>query len=509
METFCVALVVSGFSLVIGIIFIALSRRHGSGNEDVYISSVLREKNETKKKRNTERIQLRVGVISCVFSGLSFLLALFQLLIAVTGNIPAPLIMIGSAQEAGMFEITIERKNYPFGEIYYCVNQGAPVEYEGAFLVFPQDKVTAYITFFNWSSDCEEKTPQSTAITVRTIATLDSDGNIVLQCETPAGDTDVKNIPLYRSDSDDDIRIIDVKGVARLTVSAEELYRLLSSGKELAATVVVRDPDDLRSIVEVKLTENEPNVDVVMQDMVLYLPHREADPNKTVAQRVWDTEAFESDRVKLIPCSVAGDQTIAIPLTSSAKIQIVSRDPGFTDGPFDAEDAVDFVGSHGILHGIGGSNFSPQADITRGAVVTALHNMAGNPLTEAKKDIYRDVPENKWYTKAVAWASEEDIAVGMNGDRFCPDTPVTRGQFALMLWRYSGKPAATSAGLRRYDDLGGVKGDEHTALCWMLQEGILTDADGASIQPREYVSREDAAVMLMRLCGRLVGMDVG
>ena len=54
-----------------------------------------------------------------------------------------------------------------------------------------------------------------------------------------------------------------------------------------------------------------------------------------------------------------------------------------------------------------------------------------------------------------------------------------------------------------------MKGDEHTALCWMLQEGILTDADGASIQPREYVSREDAAVMLMRLCGRLVGMDVG
>ena len=491
-----------------GIFFIAMSR-HRSDNEDVYVSSALRKQDTAPKKLDTERIQLWTGIISCVFSGLSFLLAIFQVFLAVTGNIPAPLIEMDPAQETGMFEITIRRRNYPFGEIYYRVNQGTPAKYEEAFIVSPQDKVTAYIAFLNWSSNCAEDSPQSTAITVRTIVSLDSNGDIVLQCETTAEDTDIKRIPLYRSNSDNDIRIVDVKGVARLTISVEDLRRLFTSGKEVVATIVVRDPDNPQSIVEVTLTENDQTVDAVMQDMVLYLPHREADPSKTVAQRVWDTRAFESDMVSPIPCSVAGGKTIAIPLTSSAKIQIVSQDPGFTDGPFDEENAVNFVGSHGILTGVGGSSFSPQADITRGAVVTALHNMAGNPWTGSGKNIYQDVPEHKWYAKAVAWASEEKIAIGMNGDRFYPDIPATRAQFALMLWRYSGRPAATSSGLRKYNDLGSVKGDEHTALCWMLQEGILTDADSDLIQPREYVSREEAAVMLMRLCGWLVDMDVG
>lgn len=507
MIVFYVAIGLSVIALLLGIILIKLSRRR---RKDAYVSSVLIGRDAEEKNLGAERVQLIIGIVSCIFSGLAFLLAAIQLVIAFTGNIPAPLLTMTPSQEAGMFEVTIERRNYPFGEIYYRVNQGTPTEYEEGFLVSPQDTVTAYISFLCWSSGCVEGSPQSPAITIRTAITLDSSGDIVLKCETTAGDTNLKNIPLYRSNPGDDIGIIDVKGVAQLTVSAEDLRRLFRSGRtdEVIATVVVKDPDDPQGIIEVALTKNGRNVDVPMQNMVLYLPHQEDDPSKAVAQRVWEAEAFESDAASLIPCSVAGDKIIAIPLTSSAKIQIVSRDPDFTDGPFDEEEAVNFAGSHGILHGVGGGRFSPQTDMPRGGAVTALYNMAGNPWAEPENGTYSDVPEDSWYAQAVAWALEEKIAIGVDDDQFLPDKPVTRGQFALMLWRYSGKPAATSSSLSTYTDLGNVEGDEYIALCWMLQEHILTDTDGRLIRPGGNVTREKAAVMLMRLCGWLIGMDV-
>lgn len=506
MTVFYVMIAISVIAFLVGVTFIKLSLR--LRRKDAYVSAILDDEDVNLK---IARAQMKTGIISCVLSGLTLLFTGFQVVIALTGNIPAPLLAMTPSREAGRFEVVIERKKYPFGAIYYRVNQGAPVEYKESFLIFPQDTVTAYISFLGWSGSYIEDSPRSPSITVCTVATLKSSGDILLRCKTIEGDTDLKSIPLYQSAPDDDIRIIDVKGVAQLTVSAEDLRRLFYSGRtnEVTATVVVKDPDDPRSIVEVALTKNGRNVDVPMQDMVLYLPHQEDDPNQAVAQRLWEADAFGSDAISLIPCSVADGKTIAIPLTSSAKIQVVSRDPGFTDGPFDEEEAVSFAGSHGILHGVGGGRFSPQANMTRGSVVTALYNMAGSPWTDSGNSIYSDVPKDSWYAQAVAWALEEEIAIGVSQDLFRPDEPVTRGQFALMLWRYSGRPAATSSGLPKYDDLGHVKGDEYTALCWMLQEGILTDTGGDLIRPGGRVVREEAAVMLMRLCRWLIGMDAG
>lgn len=445
---------------------------------------------------------------SWVVSVLSFVVALAQLLVATTVNIPAPMLtMASSSQEAGMFEVTIKRGKYPFGNIYYRVNQGEPVKYEGGFSVFPQDSVTAYISFLFWSSDCAEDSPRSQAITLHTAITLDG-GDAVLRRETAAEDTDLKRIPLYQSNHNDDIEIIDEKGVAQLTISEEDLRELFRSGNvdEVIAAVVVENPDDPQGIVEVTLRGNGRNISIPMQGMVLYLPHHETEPSKAVAQKVWEDKTFSPNVAGLIPCSVADDKIIAIPLTSSAKLQVVSEDAEFADvSPNDK--AVNFVGSHGILNGIGG-RFSPGADMTRGSIVTALHNMAGTPLVDVEKTAYLDVSKGSWYAQAIAWALDEEIMFGMNGNRFYPDKSVTRGQLALLFWRYSGRPAATSSGLPKYDDLGKVRGDEYIALCWMLQEGILTDAGNDLICPGDDVTREDAAVMLMRLCGWLVGVDV-
>lgn len=48
---------------------------------------------------------------------------------------------------------------------------------------------------------------------------------------------------------------------------------------------------------------------------------------------------------------------------------------------------------------------------------------------------YNDIPADAWYTEAVRWATSEGIVSGYDG-AYNPDDPITREQFALMLYRY-------------------------------------------------------------------------
>lgn len=65
---------------------------------------------------------------------------------------------------------------------------------------------------------------------------------------------------------------------------------------------------------------------------------------------------------------------------------------------------------------------------------------------------FEDVPENAYYTEAVAWAYENGITRGTTDTTFSPDSAVTRGQLVTILYRYwqafdkpAPAPVATSA----------------------------------------------------------------
>ena len=58
---------------------------------------------------------------------------------------------------------------------------------------------------------------------------------------------------------------------------------------------------------------------------------------------------------------------------------------------------------------------------------------------------FTDVPADRYYSRAVAWALETGITNGAAADRFKPEAPCTRGQIVTFLWRYAGSPAPQSA----------------------------------------------------------------
>lgn len=88
---------------------------------------------------------------------------------------------------------------------------------------------------------------------------------------------------------------------------------------------------------------------------------------------------------------------------------------------------------NGITSGTGADTFSPGATVTRGQTVTFLHRAAGSPL--AGSSAFSDVAADAYYAKAVAWANKNGITSGTGSDKFSPDADCTRGQIVTLLYR--------------------------------------------------------------------------
>ena len=68
-------------------------------------------------------------------------------------------------------------------------------------------------------------------------------------------------------------------------------------------------------------------------------------------------------------------------------------------------------------------------------LVTVLHRLDGADASGTNS--FTDVLNGKWYTNAIAWASANGIVEGLSGNRFAPNAPIAREQLAAILFRYA------------------------------------------------------------------------
>ena len=87
----------------------------------------------------------------------------------------------------------------------------------------------------------------------------------------------------------------------------------------------------------------------------------------------------------------------------------------------------------GLFTGVSETEFAPNNGMTRAMLVQALYRMQGSP--EAGSSTFTDVPDSEWYSKAVAWASENGIVNGSNG-KLNPQNNATRAEVAAILMRF-------------------------------------------------------------------------
>lgn len=160
-------------------------------------------------------------------------------------------------------------------------------------------------------------------------------------------------------------------------------------------------------------------------------------------------------------------------------------------------EAVEYVYENGIMSGTNLGVFQPALTLNRAQAVQILYNLEEKPAVDKPAD-FTDV--SGWYADAVAWASENDVVNGVGEGLFAPNAPVSREQFAQMLYNYAcfkGYDVEARADLTVFPDHGAVSSWAQQAMEWANGEGLINGSDGKLV-PGGTADRGQAASILMK-----------
>ena len=163
--------------------------------------------------------------------------------------------------------------------------------------------------------------------------------------------------------------------------------------------------------------------------------------------------------------------------------------------------AVEFVYINGIMTGRDETTFAPDETLQRAEFATILYRMEGEPEVEYK-NIFPDVPDNRWYTDGIMWGYETGIIHGHDDGYFRPSDMITRDQIALMMYRYAQYKeydTSVSADYSDYKDATDVSPYAREAMKWAIGTGIITGKEnGTRIDPLGKATRAECATIIMR-----------
>ena len=91
----------------------------------------------------------------------------------------------------------------------------------------------------------------------------------------------------------------------------------------------------------------------------------------------------------------------------------------------------------GITGGTDATAFNPNGAVTRAQIVTLQYRAAGSPAVTTANS-FGDVHPDAYYTNAILWAVEKAVTNGTTATTFSPNANCTRGQIVTFLCRQFG-----------------------------------------------------------------------
>ncbi len=164
-------------------------------------------------------------------------------------------------------------------------------------------------------------------------------------------------------------------------------------------------------------------------------------------------------------------------------------------------ESVKYVYENKLMQGTG-NGFEPESKMTRAMLVTVLYRMA-NPENTENTHSFSDVPEGRWYSDAVAWASSNEIVSGVGENRFAPDEDITREQMALIIYRFAkhlGVDVTDASNLEGFTDMKDISDWALDAIKWANSASLINGTTEAVLSPKGTATRAQVATILMRFC---------
>lgn len=167
---------------------------------------------------------------------------------------------------------------------------------------------------------------------------------------------------------------------------------------------------------------------------------------------------------------------------------------GFSDVPANAwyVEPVKWAVEQGITSGTGETTFSPNANCTRGQIITFLWRAAGSPQTSTIA-VIEDIDPSQFYFDAVTWAAEQDIVE--DGEDFRPNDPCTRAMAVEFMWRAAGAQAISMD--TGFTDVP-ASASYSTAVEWAVIHGITSGTSSTTFSPDTVCTRSQIVTFLYR-----------
>ena len=175
---------------------------------------------------------------------------------------------------------------------------------------------------------------------------------------------------------------------------------------------------------------------------------------------------------------------------------------GFSDVAEDRYYAasIPWASQSGITLGYPDGTFRPDTPCTRWQMVMFLWRLYGEPEYTTVHE-FEDVPKTARYYDAVQWAYENEITKGVSETRFAPDRPVNRGMVVTMLWRMDGSPSDTGWGPDNFTD--DIPESYEQAVGWMSRHDVVNGYPDGTFRSGNTCTRGQIVTFIYRNMGHL------
>lgn len=159
------------------------------------------------------------------------------------------------------------------------------------------------------------------------------------------------------------------------------------------------------------------------------------------------------------------------------------------------EDPVRWAVAKDITVGTSATAFSPQNLCTRAQIITFLWRAVGSPKATMSNP-FTDVKAGDYYYDAAIWAYQKGM---VSGTTFAGNTPCTRADTVVYLWKYAGSPTFQVTNI--FVDV--LVGSEYAqAVAWAVANGVTAGTSTTTFSPDNTCTRGQIVTFLYRCVGK-------
>ena len=151
------------------------------------------------------------------------------------------------------------------------------------------------------------------------------------------------------------------------------------------------------------------------------------------------------------------------------------------------------------MTGTTAEQFSPDDNMNRSMLITALGRLAGISATDFTSSSFDDVDISSYYGPYAEWSLISNITRGTGNDNFSPDNSVTREELVVILVNFTkamGYNLPSGEGAQSFEDGSSISSWAKEAVEIMRNSNIIQGDPNNNFNPKTPATRAEIATIL-------------